>query len=158
MKKINRIANQLITTEIIQHLEDAIKEKSLFDLSMAANLIENNREKIRDSFGWDPLAVVGLYADVEGYFKQNEYNEKNDKLPNWCIDPLIDILGRISFKTNTMDAIDEAEEKLNKRDKEVEQIKKEIDVALDNKDEEKFKELSDRLKKIESKKKRLKKI
>jgi hypothetical protein len=122
---------------------------------MAANLIKNNEKEIKETFGWEPSAILSLYADVSGNYRQNGYDENNRELPEWCIETLTNLVRQVFFKKNTIDAVGEAEQNLKQKDQEVVQLKKEIDKSLDDGDQEKFKELTDRLRKIEGSKKRL---
>jgi hypothetical protein len=154
-KILKKLAAVVISDEIIKHLQDAITEKSYFDLHMAANLIKNNEKEIKETFGWEPSAILSLYADVSGNYRQNGYDENNRELPEWCIETLTNLVRQVFFKKNTIDAVGEAEQNLKQKDQEVVQLKKEIDKSLDDGDQEKFKELTDRLRKIEGSKKRL---
>ena len=164
MGRLKKIATSEVSDEILEQLNHAVNEKSYVYLIMAYNLTEQNKKRIEEQFGDKASTIIhnvsAICQELSAYINNQEhYGNKTPfegfELPDWSIKWLKELINDIRFTKTTIDAVNEASDNLKNKDDEINKLKSEINQALDNRDEEQFKELSDKLRKLEGSKKRL---
>ena len=139
-KRLNKMANTEVVNELLDHLQAAIEEKSIFDYIMAANIVSQNEKELFKKFGWQIQIIKNLYADVMGTFAGGEYQE-GDKLPDWCLEDLEKLHQTIQNKKETINVIEEASTQYQDKASKKKELEEKIMDAYQAGDKEKAEEL-----------------